>query len=80
MNFPDLTRTAAALEAYDADPGDAAGRAVGVAYGLDTAAFNNPDVCAELIRPGKQLAAGHQDEPFVRRMVRMWREGRGGER
>lgn len=49
---------------------DAAGEAVGVAYGEDTKDRNNPEVCRACIRPGKANPAHPDDLSFVRRMVR----------
>ena len=78
LPFPDLTRTAAALEAFDAahgpqDPGDLA-KAVGVAFGLDTSDRNNAEDCAALVHPGaREPLGGDADLSFVRKMVRAWR-------
>ena len=71
----DLSRTEAALLAYDAHRTEANARAVGVAYGEDTKDINDPETCASCIGPGKPKPAGHPDEPFVRRMVRKWKAG-----
>ena len=46
-------------------------RAVGVAFGLDTADYNDPDLCEACVRPGRPLPPGHPDESFVRRVVRV---------
>lgn len=95
---PDLSRTAAALERYDAERGrikrlwdnvetdqDVAfvtaeeerfARAVGEAFGLDTADRNNPRTCADLVRPGPKVPVPGAELSFVRRMVEIWREGR----
>jgi hypothetical protein len=80
--FPNLTRTAAALEAFDAahdpqDPGfdSELAKAVGVAFGLDTSDRNNPEDCAALVRPGsREPRGGDVDLSFVRRMVRAFNE------
>ena len=77
--LPDLTRTAEALAAFDAvhgphDPGHDTelARAVGVAFGLDTADRNDPETCAVLVRPGpREPRGGDADLSFVRRMVRL---------
>jgi len=75
---PDLSRTAAALDAYDADPTEENARAVGAAFGLDTADRSDPDVCAALVRPGpRHPLGGDADLPFVRRMVRRWTKAQG---
>ena len=78
LPFPDLTRTVAALETFDAahGPHDSGygsplAKAVGVAYGLDTADRNDPEVCAACVRPGpREPRGGEADLSFVRRMVR----------
>lgn len=93
IKMVDLSRTAAALAAYDraADTYhdavealsnreaivhwaavDAAARAVGGAFGEDTKAFNNPDTCAQCVRPGSRVPAIGQELSFVRRMVARW--------
>ena len=49
-------------------------RAVGVAFGLDTADRNDPATCAAVIRPGlPDPPGGDVDLSFVRRCVRAWR-------
>lgn len=74
----DLTRTAKALEAYDAlneyAPDSPEAEAVGVAFGLDTADRNNFEVCKTLIRPGAKNPAHPDDLSFVRRMVQDFKE------
>jgi len=80
-DLPDLTRTSEALAAFDAvmEPYDSGygtdlAKAVGVAFGLDTADRNNQDDCAALIRPGpREPQGGEADLSFVRRMVRQWK-------
>lgn len=78
----DLRRTRDALDAFDASDEDwrddgPLGRAVGVAFGLDTADRNDPEVCAALIRPGPRgVRPGNSDVSFVRRMVRKYGGGR----
>jgi hypothetical protein len=51
-------------------------RAVGVAFGLDTdratGGPNDPQVCADLIRPGPIVPPAGMEPSFVRRMVRLW--------
>lgn len=83
MNFPNLTRTVAALAAFDAahepgDPGDPDGplaRAVGEAYGLDTIDRNNPKTCIDCVRPGaREPIGGDANLSFVRKMVRSFHE------
>jgi len=73
-DLPNLTRTADALDAYDAlqeyAPDSPEAAAVGVAYGLDTADRNNFETCRDLIRPGAKNPAHPDDLSFVRRMVR----------
>ena len=79
--LPNLQRTADALAAFDAahgpqDPGTGSelAEAVGIAYGLDTADRNDPEVCADLIRPGaREPLGGEADLSFVRRMVKSWK-------
>jgi hypothetical protein len=82
--WPDLSRTEAAIKAFDAsdehwmDNGPL-GRAVGEAFGLDTIDRNNPEDCAHLIRPGPpEPPLGDRDVSFVRRCVRAWRQEVGG--
>ena len=77
MSYPNLSRTRHALRAFDAKPYDVTdanglGRAVGVAYGLDTSDRNDPQTCAACIRPGKPPSADHPDKSLVRFMVRKW--------
>lgn len=49
---------------------DRLGREVGVAFGEETKDRNNPQTCADCIRPGpKTLALGETEPSFVRRMV-----------
>lgn len=75
--LPNLDRTVAALEAYDAHWGDEydvyqscdLAKAVGIAYGLDTSAFNSATQCAALIRPGPRVPQPGAGLSFVRRMV-----------
>jgi len=77
MGFPDLTRTAAALAAFDAahgphDPGfdSPLAAAVGDAFALDTADRNDPATAAT-VRPGPRVPrGGDADLSFVRRLVR----------
>lgn len=72
-----LSRTIEALAAYDAHWGDEydvtqSGElaiAVGVAYGLDTADRNDPQVCADLIRPGPRTPQPGCELNLVRRMA-----------
>jgi hypothetical protein len=77
----DLSRTKAALEAFDAHAAEHGFRrdgklaeAVGEAFGMDTAGLNDLATCKACVRPGKLLPAGHPDESFVRRMVRAWEQ------
>ncbi len=76
-DWPDLTRTSAALEAFDAsdehwmDDGPLC-RAVGAAFAADTADRNSPDV-ADLIRPGPKTPQPGAELSFVRRCVAHWR-------
>lgn len=51
---------------------DRLAREVGRSFGLDTADRNNVATCEACIRPGKPTAPDHPDEPFVRRMVRLY--------
>lgn len=75
--WPDLTRTAAALDAFDdsdehwMDDGPLC-RAVGEAFAADTADRNSPDV-ATLIRPGPKTPTPGAEPSFVRRCVARWR-------
>lgn len=79
MRFPDLTRTAAALAAFDAahGPHDSGygtdlAKAVGEAFALDTADRNDPST-AKMVRPGPRVPrGGDADLSFVRRLVRKW--------
>lgn len=81
MSRLNLQRTADALVAFDAahgprDPGfdSPLAKAVGVAYGLDTADINDPETCAACVRPGaREPLGGEADLSFVRRMVKHWR-------
>lgn len=96
-NERDLSRTAAALAAFDEfdakfrervlatkDQRELArldaeherlAREVGVAFGLDTdraiGGPNDPQVCADLIRPGPAVPAPGSELSFVRRMVKL---------
>ena len=72
--LPDLSRTEAAIAAYDCDPSDELAAAVGAAYGEDTQDRNNPATCAALIRPGPKVPTPGSELSFVRRMVKLWRE------
>lgn len=47
---------------------------VGRAYGLDTADRNDPQTCADLVRPGKANPQLGNELSFVRRMVGQWRK------
>ena len=85
MRLERTRRALAAFDAEDAKPmpedfteawrklgrEDRLARAVGRAYGEDTAHINNLKTCEACVRPGKRLPAGHPDESFVRRMVRL---------
>lgn len=87
-DLPDLSRTAEALERYDhlvvaleddsSQKGNGlvmdAAREVGEAFGQDTRDRNDPQVCADLIRPGPRVPAPGAELSFVRRMVQKWRE------
>ena len=90
-DIANLARTAAAIDAYDvyvegpeyqADPAGKAirkseelARAVGEAFGHDTADRNNFENCAELVRPGSRVPpGGDADLSFVRRAVATWKE------
>ncbi len=74
----DMSRTQAAIDAYDAKWGDEydpyqlcpLAKAVGVAFGLDTADRNNKADCARLIRPGPRAPQPGCELSFVRRMCR----------
>lgn len=89
--LPDLSRTKAAIEAYDAFDAtfdemkrnndavmawfarlEELGKAVGIAFGLDTADRNNPDTCKQCIRPGHKVPGPGEELSFVRRMVAQW--------
>jgi hypothetical protein len=75
-----VRRTQEALATFDAsgeywrDNGPLA-RAVGEAFGQDTAEYNDPEVCAALVRPGPATPPPGQTLSFVRRMVARWQEG-----
>lgn len=87
-DLPDMSRTAKALEHYDhlnvalkddtTQKGNQlvmdAARDVGVAFGEDTKDRNDPQVCADLIRPGPKVPGPGAELSFVRRMVKLWRE------
>jgi len=82
----DLSRTAEAVEVYDAldaapytpswlESLVAAERAVGVAFGLDTVELNDPAECAKLLPgPADPGAAGLS---FIRRCLQDWQAQRG---
>jgi hypothetical protein len=90
--IPDLSRTKAALEVYDAFDSEfdaegsqddvlaefaeleRFGKAVGRAFGLDTADRNNVDDCERCIRPGNKVPPAGMQLSFVRRMVERWEE------
>jgi hypothetical protein len=85
MDFPNLTRTVAALAAYDAADGtdpdleqlerlEVLGDAVGIAFGQDTADRNSLEQ-SRLLRPGPaNPLGGEADLSYVRRMVRKFQE------
>lgn len=50
------------------------GAAVGRAFGQDTVDRNNPDTCADLVRPGPRNPGAGSRPSFVRRMVAQWKE------
>lgn len=88
----DLSRTKAAIEAYDAhdktwregftlfqakvwfEEKDRLAKAVGIAYGHDTADRNSMDTCEHCVRPGFKSKYGGDGDSFVRRMVKQWEE------
>jgi len=75
-DWPDLSRTAAAIEAFDESGkhwmGECAEiRAVGEAFAADTADRNSADV-APLIRPGPRVPNPGAEPSFVRRCVARW--------
>ncbi len=73
----DLTRTKAALDAYDEKWGDEydpsqdcpLAKAVGDAYGLDIRDWNNTGDCAHLVQPGPRTPLPGTEASFVRFMV-----------
>lgn len=71
------TRSHAELSKLDAE-NERLAREVGVAFGLDTdraiGGPNDPQVCADLIRPGPAKPPPGCELSFVRRMVRLWRD------
>lgn len=80
-----LTRTRDAIEEYDRllptlmAEGKSARikeleEAVGIAFGEDTKAFNNPETCRHFIRPGPQVPGMGHELSFVRRAVLDWEE------
>lgn len=75
----DLTRTRDAIAEYDRvghmQASRELGRAVGIAFGEDTKAFNDPEVCRDLIRPGPIVPALGNTQNFVRKMVAKWEAG-----
>jgi hypothetical protein len=91
---PNLSRTAAAIEAYDAFDAtydaltplnnetvlawfaklEEMGKAVGHAFGLDTADRNSLSTCEGCIRPGHKVPGPGCELSFVRRMVAKWQE------
>jgi len=77
--LPDLSRTEAAIKAFDGaaelDKKNELAQAVGRTYGQDTIDRNDPETCTALVRPGPPTPSlGETDVSFVRRMVRKWRE------
>jgi hypothetical protein len=91
--LPNLSRTEAAIAAYDEfnesfnvdgmsqdevlvefNKLESLGRAVGVAFGLDTADRNNPETCAQTIRPGFKVPGPGCELSFVRQAVNRWKE------
>lgn len=64
------------LRALDAEV-DRLAAVVGAAYGLDTADRNDPQTCADHIRPGPPTPPPGATLSFVRRMVTQWREQSG---
>lgn len=72
--LPDLSRTEAAIAAYDRSPSDKLAKEVGRVYGQDTKDRNDPETCAAVIRPGPAIPGAGYELSFVRRMVNMWRE------
>lgn len=98
--IPNLSRTAAALDAYDArdaeysntmgtealiawgDDMERLGAAFGEAFGRDTVDINGEHripFLTEVMRPGPKQPAPWQEENFVRRLVRLWKERDGKE-
>jgi hypothetical protein len=86
---PNLDRTVKALKAYDAykfdwdadnegllrqiNEHDALAKAVGTAFGLDTADRNNMKDCEDHVRPGICPST----DSFIRRMVALWLQEKG---
>lgn len=52
---------------------NAAGEAVGYAYGLDTSDRNSLETCRSCVRPGPKVPPPGAELSFVRRMVADWR-------
>lgn len=85
LGHADLTRTVAALAAFDAaheshdsDPDCLLAKAVGIAFGFDTADRNQFANCAALVRPGAREPRGGKSElSFVRLMVREFQRRQG---
>lgn len=55
---------------------DDMGKAVGHAFGLDTADRNAMDTCEGHIRPGPKVPGPGCELSFVRRMVAQWKAGK----
>lgn len=47
---------------------------VGIAFGEDTKAFNNPETCRKLIRAGPKVPPPGSELSFARRMVQKFKE------
>ena len=75
--WPDMSRTKAAIEAFDASDehwmaDGPLGRAVGDAFGQDTISVNDPETCRQVVRPGKKVPGPGEDMSYARWCVHCW--------
>lgn len=53
---------------------EAAGEAVGVAFGEDTSDINSMETCRACVRPGPAVPSAGAEQSFVRRLAEEWRQ------